>query len=85
MLLGEIFSNDIKGPAGSISATINWILAFIVTKSFTNLRDFFGIGATFFIFSGLSLLGTVFIFFVVPETKGKSFQEIQNELEDKQM
>jgi SP family facilitated glucose transporter-like MFS transporter 8 len=36
-----------------------------------------GRGGTFWLFSGLSLLGTVFVFFIVPETKGKSLNEIQ--------
>lgn len=51
--------------------------AFVITKTFTNLKALLGDGETFWLFSGLSLLGTVFVFFVVPETKGKSLNEIQ--------
>lgn len=51
--------------------------AFVITKTFTNLVSALGRGGAFWLFSGLSVLGTVFIFFIVPETKGKSLNEIQ--------
>jgi hypothetical protein len=44
------------------------------------LTDALGQGGTFWLFSGLSVLGTVFVFFVVPETKGKTLNEIQKML-----
>lgn len=76
-MIGEIFAPDIKGVASSIAGTSNWLLAFVVTKTFTDLRDAVGLGETFWIFSGLTVLGTIFVFFLVPETKGKTLQEIQ--------
>lgn len=42
-----------------------------------NLTGALGQGGTFWLFSGLSVLGTIFIFFMVPETKGKTLNEIQ--------
>jgi Sugar (and other) transporter len=54
--------------------------AFVITKTFTNLKALLGDGETFWLFSGLSVLGTIFVFFVVPETKGKSLNEIQKML-----
>lgn len=80
MLLGELFAPDIKGVAASIAGSFNWILAFIITKTFTNIRDAIGIGETFWLFSAMSVAGTVFVFFAVPETKGKSLSEIQTML-----
>jgi Sugar (and other) transporter len=44
------------------------------------LNELLGQGQTFWLFSGLSMLGTVFVFFIVPETKGKSLNEIQKML-----
>jgi len=54
--------------------------AFVITKTFTNLKALMGDGETFWLFSGLSILGTIFVFFIVPETKGKSLSEIQKML-----
>lgn len=52
----------------------------MITKTFTDLNSLLGAGQTFWLFSGLSILGTVFVFFVVPETKGKSLNDIQKML-----
>lgn len=80
-MLGELFAPDIKGLAGSISATSNWTLAFIVTKTYNNLRDTLGVGPTFWLYTVISLVGIVFIYFAVPETKGKSLSSIQKMLD----
>lgn len=77
LMIGELFSPDVKGPAGSFCGFFNWILAFIITKTFTNMRDSMGIGPTFWLFSGFSIAGTLFVAFFVIETKGKSLIEIQ--------
>ncbi|XP_067642413.1 facilitated trehalose transporter Tret1-2 homolog isoform X2 [Eurosta solidaginis] len=83
LMMGEVFAADIKGVAGSIAGTMNWTLAFIVTKTFDNLRGSLGGGQTFWLFSGITVVGVFFVYFVVPETKGKSLNEIQAELEGK--
>ncbi|XP_067007506.1 facilitated trehalose transporter Tret1 isoform X2 [Anabrus simplex] len=80
MIFGELFPSQIKGSASSVACLFNWILAFCVTKFFSDLSHAFGNGPTFWIFCGISTLGTVFVFFIVPETKGKSLEQIQREL-----
>lgn len=79
-MVGEIFPPDVKGLASSICGAFNWTLAFVITKTFTNIRDAIGIGETFWLFSAFSIVGTLFVFFVVPETKGKSLADIQKML-----
>ncbi|KAH8239910.1 hypothetical protein KR032_009185 [Drosophila birchii] len=80
LMMGELFATDIKGFAGSLAGTSNWLLAFVVTKTFDDLNAGLGIGGTFWLFAGLTVLGVFFVFFAVPETKGKSLNEIQQEL-----
>ncbi|XP_037031902.1 facilitated trehalose transporter Tret1-like isoform X2 [Bradysia coprophila] len=80
LMVGELFASDIKGIGGSAAGAFSWIFAFVVTKTFSNIQTAIGIGPTFFLLSGFSILGTVFVFFVVPETKGKSLAEIQTML-----
>ncbi|XP_068148977.1 facilitated trehalose transporter Tret1-like [Drosophila tropicalis] len=80
LMMGGLFATDIKGFTGSIAGTTNWVLAFIVAKTFTNLNDSLGAGGTFWLFAGLTVIGVFFVFFAVPETKGKSLNEIQAEL-----
>lgn len=79
-MVGELFATDIKGIGGSAAGAFSWIFAFVVTKTFSNIQTAIGIGPTFWLLSGFSILGTVFVFFVVPETKGKSLSEIQTML-----
>lgn len=80
MMVGELFAPHIKGFASSLSCVLNWILAFIVTRFYSDLAISFGTHTTFWIFAVISAIGTVFVFFVVPETKGKTLDEIQKEL-----
>lgn len=83
VFMAEVFTEDVKGIAGSISATTNWSCAFIVTQVFPILNDSIGGGACFAIFAVISAVGGIYIYFCVLETKGKSFAEIQAELEGK--
>jgi SP family facilitated glucose transporter-like MFS transporter 8 len=80
MMVGELFAPQIKGFASSLSCVLNWILAFLVTRFYSDLKDEFGTHTTFWIFAVISAIGTVFVFFIVPETKGKTLDEIQKEL-----
>ncbi|XP_060527765.1 facilitated trehalose transporter Tret1-like [Cylas formicarius] len=80
MIMGELFTPDIKGPASSISASLNWFLAFTVTNQFANMTQWFGTGGTFLMFALVCAIGTAFISIMLPETKGKSLEEVRNEL-----
>lgn len=77
MMAGELCLIDIKAFVGSTAGTFNWILSFTVTSTFNSLNTAIGSGQVFWMFAGIMLVGFVFIFFVVPETKGKSVDEIQ--------
>ncbi|KAF5274012.1 hypothetical protein FQA39_LY01127 [Lamprigera yunnana] len=78
MIAGDIFSPQVKSLACSISAAFNWILAFMVTKFFNSLQDLIGIGFTLVLFAIICFSSVVFTIFVIPETKGKTFQEVQD-------
>lgn len=79
-MIGEICAADIKGFAIGVALSLNWFLAFCITKFFSNLQSALGVHSTFWIFSGFSFLGAVFVCFCVPETKGKSLNAIQRML-----
>ena len=80
MMTGELFSADIKGVASGIAVALNWSSTFIVTKTFQPLVVSLGSAVTFWIFSGICCAGTLFVALIVPETKGKSLEEIQRML-----
>lgn len=77
VLTGEIFPNRIRGRAMSIAILANWLTNFITAFIFPWFVDQVGMGAGFFVFAGFSLVATIFFYKVVPETKGKSLEEIE--------
>ncbi|XP_034102197.1 facilitated trehalose transporter Tret1-like [Drosophila nasuta] len=80
LIMAELFAEDVKPVCGAIAGTCNWLFAFCVTKCFPLCLDAFGAAATFCAFAVISFLACVFIFFLVPETKGKTLNEIQEKL-----
>ncbi|KAH8308691.1 facilitated trehalose transporter Tret1-2 homolog [Drosophila kikkawai] len=83
LMIGELFAEDVKPLAGAISGTTNWVFAFIVTMLFPLLNDSIGPGPCFGIFFVIAVLAFVFILLLIPETKGKTLDEIQEKLAKK--
>ncbi|KYM93208.1 Facilitated trehalose transporter Tret1 [Atta colombica] len=80
MMMPEIFAPEVKGIAGSSACLFNWLMAFIVTKFYSDMKEAVQSYGTFWIFSLFSAVGTLFVYFLVPETKGKTLDQIQREL-----
>ncbi|XP_076288857.1 facilitated trehalose transporter Tret1-2 homolog [Lasioglossum baleicum] len=80
MMMGEIFAPEVKGVAASSAGLLNWLMAFLVTKFYTDLKVALGTGGTFWLFSGISAIGIFFVYILVPETKGKSLESILRDL-----
>ncbi|CAG9762036.1 unnamed protein product [Ceutorhynchus assimilis] len=78
--IGEIFSTSIKAKAMSASG-VTFALTFMSTvKIFQYTSDNIGAAVPFYIFATFSLVGTMYLAFVIPETKGKTLETIQQEL-----
>ncbi|XP_076295213.1 facilitated trehalose transporter Tret1-like [Lasioglossum baleicum] len=77
--MGEIFPSNVKGVAASCAGFFNWMLAFIVTMSFSAAAEALGTAVVLFFFAVICCLSVVFILFCMIETKGKTFDEIQRE------
>ena len=61
----------------SVATAANWLAAFLVAQFFLSVVDAIGESATFFIFAALCVVSFVFVWYLVPETKGRSPEEIQ--------
>ena len=77
VLTGEIFPNRIRGRAMSIAIFANWSTNFITAFIFPWFVDMVGMGSGFFVFAGFSLVAAIFFYRVVPETKGKTLEDIE--------
>ncbi|XP_053970928.1 facilitated trehalose transporter Tret1-like [Hylaeus volcanicus] len=82
MMMGEIFGPEVKGIASSTATLLNWVMVFIITKFYINLKEAIYESGTFWLFSVICAIGIFFVYFLVPETKGKSLEKIQMELND---
>lgn len=80
VLLSEIFPNHVRGMAISLAGFFNGSISFLVTFLFPWLLDSIGEANTFFMFSGFMIGTFVFVKFFIPETKGKSLEEIEKSI-----
>jgi MFS family permease len=80
VLISEIFPNRIRGTAISVAVSALWIACFILTYTFPILERTVGTGNTFWIYAAICAAGFVFVRLCVPETKGKSLEQIEREL-----
>ncbi|KAF5279152.1 hypothetical protein FQR65_LT03398 [Abscondita terminalis] len=77
-IMGELFSANAKSVSSTITSSVCWFLGFIITKFFSNIVDVIGIAGSFWVFSGFCAIAFFFVLKLLPETSGKSFQEIQD-------
>jgi SP family arabinose:H+ symporter-like MFS transporter len=77
VIISEIFPNRIRGVAAAIATAAIWAAAFILSLCFPWMQEHLGPVKIFSIFGGVSLLGSIFVWLVVPETKGRTLEEIE--------
>ncbi len=80
VILSEIFPNRIRGAAMALATFALWVACFILTYTFPLLNEALGASGTFWVYAAICTLSFVFILLKLPETKGKSLEEIEKEL-----
>ncbi|MGA2769714.1 MAG: sugar porter family MFS transporter [Bryobacteraceae bacterium] len=80
VLISEIFPNRVRGLAVSVSVSALWIACFVLTFTFPVLNSALGSAGTFWVYSGICFGGFLFVLFRVPETKGKTLEQIERDL-----
>jgi SP family sugar porter-like MFS transporter len=80
VVLSEIFPNRIRGMAMAVATFSLWTGCFVLTYTFPLLNNGLGASGTFWVYGIVCLLGFWFIKKQLPETKGKSLEEIEKEL-----
>jgi len=82
VVISEIFPNRIRGAAMAIAVAALWLACFILTDTFPKLNEKLGAAGTFWIYAVVCVLGFIFIWLKLPETKNKSLEQIERELVD---
>lgn len=80
VIISEIFPNRIRGAAMSIAVMALWTACFILTYTFPALNKSLGPAGTFWGYAAVCVLGFIFLCTRLPETKGRTLEQIEKEL-----
>ncbi|XP_012266285.1 facilitated trehalose transporter Tret1-like isoform X2 [Athalia rosae] len=79
-LIGELFPTNVKAIAGATITVTDGILGFAISKLYQVMGELLGVYVVYYFFAGSCFLAFFFVFAFVPETKNKTFAEIQTDL-----
>ncbi|KAL2929268.1 putative polyol transporter 6 [Bienertia sinuspersici] len=79
----EVFPLRLRAQGTSLAVSVNRLVSGIVTMTFLSFANRITFGVLFFVLAGIMVLGTIFFFFFMPETKGRSLEDIGKLFEDK--
>jgi MFS family permease len=77
LLIAEIYPLNIRGQAEGTAAGMNWIFNLLVSMTFLSLVEVIGLPHTFWLYGLLSIAALIFSYYLVPETKGRTLEEIE--------
>ena len=77
----ELFPKESQRVMAPIAGAFNWFCAFIVTKFGTNLESAINTSGLYFLFGVINILGVIFVILLLPETKGKTPEDMKRYFE----
>jgi sugar porter (SP) family MFS transporter len=80
LMISEIYPIGVRSKAMAVSTMVNWAANFVVAGTFLTVSAAITRQGTFFIYTGIAVVAFLFFLLKVPETRGKSLEQIQQEL-----
>jgi sugar porter (SP) family MFS transporter len=80
LMISEIFPLQMRGPAMAVCTMFNWGFNFLISYTFLSLTDLITKSGTFWLYAGFGVCALVFFLTMVPETKDRSLEAIQEDL-----
>lgn len=77
MLISEIFPNKIRGKAVAVAVAAQWAANYFISSTYPMMMEFSG-GLTYGFYGLMSVLSAIFVWKFVPETKGKTLENMEN-------
>ncbi|VFQ91554.1 unnamed protein product [Cuscuta campestris] len=77
LMISEIFPLRVRGRGLGIAVLVNFGVNALVTFAFSPMEELVGAGNVFFIFGAIAIAAVIFVYFIVPETKGLTLEEIE--------
>ncbi|KAL8179447.1 UNVERIFIED_CONTAM: hypothetical protein K2H54_066558 [Gekko kuhli] len=85
LVLSEIYPAGIRGRAFAFCNCFNWAANLLISLTFLNLIEVIGLSWTFLLYGLVGVVAVIFIYLFVPETKGQSLEEIDQQFSKKQL
>lgn len=80
LIMAEVFPLKARGPGMAVASCANWAMVTITTLAFEPLALLLGMGNVFLIFAASMVVGVVFCYRYIPETRGRSLEQIEANL-----
>ncbi|WIE80550.1 sugar porter family MFS transporter [Curtobacterium sp. MCSS17_016] len=80
LMISEIFPVGLRSKSMAVSTMVNWAANFVVAGTYLTATQLITTQGVFFVYTGLGVLAFLFFVFKVPETRGRSLEDIQSEL-----
>nr|XP_019964613.1 PREDICTED: solute carrier family 2, facilitated glucose transporter member 8 [Paralichthys olivaceus] len=77
LVMSEIFPVKVRGVGSAICVLTNWSMAFVITKTFQDMMSLLTSAGTFWLFASMCILNVIFTIAFIPETKGKTLEQIE--------
>lgn len=78
VFISEIFPNQVRAKGQTLGSLTHWVMAAIIAFSFPMLTEYLGGGTTFLFFTIMMVLQLLFVWKLMPETKGKSLEQLEH-------
>jgi MFS transporter, SP family, galactose:H+ symporter len=78
LLIAEIYPLKVRGIAEGTAAGVNWAFNFLISYTFLRLVELLGPSYTFWLYAVLAIASWLFSYYLVPETKGRTLEEIEH-------
>ena len=80
LLISEIYPLNVRSKAMSVATVANWGANLIVAVTFLSIVKSLGRSGAFWLYAALTVASVLFTYFLVPETKGRSLEQVQEEI-----
>ncbi|KAJ9588984.1 hypothetical protein L9F63_017719 [Diploptera punctata] len=84
-MIGEVFPYEIRGPACGFTTCLAYIFSFIIVKLYPEMKDVWGNHGVFIFYTIIALIGSITMFKYLPETQGRTLEQIQQNFSKKEM
>lgn len=78
VFISEIFPNQVRAKGQTLGSLTHWVMAAVIAFSFPMLTEYLGGGTTFLFFTIMMVLQLLFVWKLMPETKGKSLEQLEH-------